>query len=86
MVSRFEYWTITKPTADKGKCLLDYGFGSSVIGENTISQSYLSIGNEVKFDINILRMLPQLDIGFRYSYGITPAVTRFELLLGTLNF
>lgn len=65
---------------------LDYGFGSSVIGENTISQSYLSIGNEVKFDINILRMLPQLDIGFRYSYGITPAVTRFELLLGTLNF
>jgi WD40-like Beta Propeller Repeat len=65
---------------------LDYGFGSSVIGENTISQSYLSIGNEVKFDINILRMLPQLDLGFRYSYGISPATTRFELLIGTLNF
>jgi hypothetical protein len=65
---------------------LDYGFGNSMFNTTPINQSYLSTGAEVKFDINILRMLPQLDIGFRYSYGISPAVTRFELLLGTLNF
>lgn len=65
---------------------IDYGFGSSMFNTTPINQSYLSTGAEVKFDINILRMLPQLDIGFRYSYGISPAVTRFELLLGTLNF
>lgn len=63
---------------------MDYGFGSTTINNDT--EAYLSTGAEVKFDINILRMLPQLDIGFRYSYGISPAVTRFELLLGTLNF
>jgi hypothetical protein len=65
---------------------MDYAFGSSVFNSNPINQQYLSTGAEVKFDINILRLLPQLDIGFRYSYGISPAVTRFELLLGTLNF
>jgi len=66
---------------------VDYGFGSTTIGtRDPDSASYLSTGAEVKFDINILRLLPQLDIGFRYSYGINPAVTRFEVLLGTLNF
>lgn len=65
---------------------LDYGYGSSVFNSTPINKQYLSTGAEVKFDINILRMLPQLDVGFRYSYGINPAVTRFELLLGTLNF
>lgn len=65
----------------------DYGFGSTTIGTRDPDiETYLSTGAEVKFDVNILRMLPQLDIGFRYSYGISPAVTRFELLLGTLNF
>ncbi len=66
---------------------LDYGFGSTTVGNNNPdTDSYLSTGAEVKFDVNILRMLPQLDIGFRYSYGISPAATRFEILLGTLNF
>lgn len=66
---------------------MDYGFGSTTISNRLPdTEAYLSAGAEVKFDINILRMLPQLDIGFRYSYGISPAVTRFELLLGTLNF
>lgn len=66
---------------------VDYGFGSTTLGaQQPRSATYLSTGAEVKFDINILRLLPQLDIGFRYSYGIDPAVTRFEVLLGTLNF
>jgi hypothetical protein len=65
---------------------LDYGFGSSRFNQRDVSQSYLSTGVEVKFDINVVRLLPQLDIGFRYSYGISPSTTRFEFLLGTLNF
>ncbi|MBL7873640.1 MAG: hypothetical protein JNM78_18625 [Cyclobacteriaceae bacterium] len=65
---------------------LDYGFGSSTINKQPVSRSYLSTGVEVKLDINILRLLPQLDIGFRYSYGISPSTTRFEFLIGTFNF
>lgn len=65
---------------------IDYGYGSSVLNQKPSSKSYLSTGGEVKFDINIFRQLPQLDIGFRYSYGINPATTRFEFLVGTLNF
>lgn len=65
---------------------IDYGYGSSVLNQKPSSKSYLSTGGEVKFDINIFRLLPQLDIGFRYSYGINPATTRFEFLVGTLNF
>jgi hypothetical protein len=61
---------------------LDYGFGSSA----NSSGSYTSAGTEVKFDINIMRFLPQLDIGFRYTIGISPSVTSFEFLLGTINF
>ncbi|HMR58227.1 MAG TPA: hypothetical protein PKC10_12955, partial [Cyclobacteriaceae bacterium] len=70
----------------RANAFLDYGFGSSMINTTPINQTYISTGAEVKFDINILRLLPQLDIGFRYSYGVKPADTRFELLLGTLNF
>jgi hypothetical protein len=50
------------------------------------THSYLSTGVEVKFDINIFRFLPELDLGFRYSYGIQPNARVFEFLLGTFNF
>jgi len=64
----------------------DYGFGSSLRYGEPISQDYVSTGAEVKFDINVLRLLPQFDIGFRYSYGIKPYASEFEILIGTLNF
>ncbi|MEQ1584794.1 MAG: hypothetical protein ABL895_02880 [Cyclobacteriaceae bacterium] len=70
----------------RANAFFDYGFGSSIINDAPTSKSYLSTGAEIKFDINIFRLLPQLDVGFRYSYGISPATTRFEFLLGTLNF
>lgn len=62
----------------------DYAFGESRLYSRT-SQSYLSVGGELKFDINVMRFLPQLDIGFRYSYGIDPKVTKYEFLIGTFN-
>jgi hypothetical protein len=64
---------------------MDYGFGRLGLF-NGNNQSYLSVGGEMKFDINILRLLPQMDIGFRYSYGISPSATKFEFLIGTFNF
>ncbi len=66
----------------RANLFFDYGFGSS----GTYAQSYSSTGAEVKFDINIMRFLPQFDIGFRYSYGISPSTTRYEVLIGTFNF
>lgn len=70
----------------RANAFLDYGFGSSTVNQQAFSESYLSTGVEVKFDINVIRLLPQLDLGFRYSYGISPSTSRFEFLLGTLNF
>ncbi|MBL7851447.1 MAG: PD40 domain-containing protein [Cyclobacteriaceae bacterium] len=64
----------------------DYGLGSSTFTGGTFSQKYTSVGTEVKVDLNIMRFLPQFNIGFRYSYGITPSVTRFEWLIGSFNF
>ena len=71
----------------RGNAFVDYGFGSSQFGNRQpISQTYLSVGGELKIDINILRFLPQFDIGIRYSYGIEPSASRFEFLLGTVGF
>ncbi len=59
----------------------DYGYGST-----TRTQTYMSAGVEVKFDINVMRLLPQFDIGFRYSVGLKPSTTLFEVLIGSINF
>jgi hypothetical protein len=64
---------------------MDYAFGSGRFG-TTDTQTYTSAGVEVKFDINVMRLLPQLDVGFRYSIGIQPSTTLFEILIGTINF
>jgi hypothetical protein len=61
---------------------VDYAFGQT----STMNKTYSSAGVEVKFDINVMRLLPQLDIGFRYSKGLTPSTSLFELLVGTINF
>jgi hypothetical protein len=63
---------------------VDYGFGIS--REFNLSKTYASVGAEAKLDINILRFLPQFDIGVRYSKGISPATSKFEVLVGTFNF
>ena len=71
----------------KGNAFVDYGFGSSFAGTaNARSQSYASVGGELKLDINVLRYLPQFEIGVRYSYGLEPSVTQVEFLLGLVNF
>ena len=64
---------------------LDYAYGSGRFG-STQTKTYTSAGVEVKFDINVMRLLPQLDVGFRYSVGIQPSTSLFEVLIGTINF
>ncbi|MBX2963601.1 MAG: hypothetical protein KF687_13905 [Cyclobacteriaceae bacterium] len=71
----------------RGNAFIDYGFGSSAFpNREPITQTYITVGAELKFDINILRLLQQFDIGVRYTYGIQPSATRFEFLLGNINF
>jgi len=36
--------------------------------------------------VNVMRLLPQLDVGFRYSIGLQPSTTLFEVLIGSINF
>ncbi|MDL5050953.1 hypothetical protein QQ054_33680 [Oscillatoria amoena NRMC-F 0135] len=72
----------------RGNAFIDYGFGTSKFGNNPpVSTTYLSVGGELKVDINVFRFLPQFDIGVRYSVGILPnSTTLFEFLFGTINF
>jgi hypothetical protein len=62
----------------------DYAYGQSKLF-NT-SQTYASTGVEVKFDFNIMRFLPQFNLGVRYSEGLNPSASKVELLIGTFNF
>lgn len=64
----------------------DYGFGQGGLNNPNITQTYMSTGIEVKVDVNVMRFLPQLDFGVRYSYGIKPATSLFEILIGSINF
>jgi hypothetical protein len=74
----------------------DYGQGvgrqyyyhdNGTVYSQDISETYQSAGVEVTFDINVMRLLPQLDIGFRFTKGISRKEdSPFEFLIGTLNF
>ncbi len=64
----------------------DYGYGKSVFTAGAVSQTYTTVGGELKMDLNVFRFLPQFNVGIRYSYGLTPAVTKFEVLIGSFNF
>jgi hypothetical protein len=70
----------------KATAFFDYSFGRSVFGSRISDQTYLSVGGELRFDVNVMRLLPQLEFGVRYSYGIDPSVTKFEFLIGSLPF
>jgi hypothetical protein len=49
-------------------------------------ENYHSIGGELTFDLNFFRFQPQLDLGVRYSYGVSHTFSNFELVIGTFNF
>lgn len=73
----------------RANAFLDYGFGANpdfATATNSGKKEYVSTGVEIKFDFNVMRFLPQFNIGFRYTYGIKPSVTTFELLVGSFVF
>lgn len=68
----------------RANVFFDYGYGESPLF--SMRQEYASAGIEAKLDINILRFLPQFDIGVRFTKGLKPSTTEVEMLLGTFNF
>ena len=71
----------------RANMFFDYGLGESPLFQS--SEEYSSVGVEARLDINILRFLPQFDIGVRFTKRLrpsTPDPTQFEVLFGTFNF
>lgn len=63
----------------------DYGYGEKAINTTIGYRYYTSAGFELLFDANFFRLLSQIAFGVRFSYGIHPATTRFDILLGSIN-
>lgn len=71
----------------KATLFYDYGFGKTdVVGYIPTQQSYNSTGIDLKFDLNVFRALPQLELGVRYVYLIDDQQPQFEFLIGSLGF
>ncbi len=68
----------------RGNAFIDYAYGQSKSFDR--SQAYTSVGGELKFDVNIFRFLPQLDLGIRYSYAVETGVGNVEFVLGNIGF
>ncbi|MFN8336896.1 MAG: hypothetical protein U0U09_17325 [Cyclobacteriaceae bacterium] len=70
----------------RGNVFYDYGFGKGTSFKPNLTQSYASVGGELRMDFNAMRFLPQLNVGVRYAYGLKTSVTKFEILIGLVNF
>jgi hypothetical protein len=68
----------------RGNAFIDYAYGSSPLFQN--SQQYTTVGGELKFDVNIMRFLPQWNFGVRYSYAVETQTPKVEFLMGTIGF
>jgi Tol biopolymer transport system component len=64
----------------------------NLFGERIISSKYTSFGAELTFDINIMRSLPELEIGARFVYANAvntfgvPAASKLEFIIGNISF
>jgi hypothetical protein len=68
----------------RGNAFIDYAYGQSK--SFGFSHTYTSIGGELKFDVNVMRFLPQLNFGFRYSYALETNTPKIEFILGSIGF
>ncbi|HYF69872.1 MAG TPA: hypothetical protein VD884_17140 [Ohtaekwangia sp.] len=64
----------------------DYAMGKYAYFSGGRNTTYHVVGGELTVDFNILRFLPQFNLGVRYSYGVSPSFTNVELIIGTFNF
>jgi len=64
----------------------------NVFDQRTITSQYTSFGAELTFDINVMRALPELEIGARFVYANAvntlgfPAASKIEFIIGNINF
>lgn len=73
----------------RGNIFFDYARGVSTFSSGSFSESYASVGGELRLDFNVMRFLPQFNIGLRYSYGLYPAASKanlFEVFIGGFSF
>lgn len=73
----------------RGNVFFDYARGESTFTGGTVSQVFASIGGELRLDFNVMRFLPQFNVGLRYSYGLSPSATKtnlFEVFIGGFSF
>lgn len=67
----------------------DFARGQTAGTNGTITVDYASIGGELRLDFNVMRFLPQFNVGVRYSYGLQPSTTKtnlFEVFIGGFSF
>lgn len=69
----------------RANLFFDLGYGQSDVTER-MSQLWSSTGVELRVDLNMMRFVPQFDIGVRYSRGLSPATSSMELLIGSFRF
>lgn len=67
----------------RGNAFADYGYGKSTLFG--FDREYTSVGGEVKFDFNFMRLLQQFNLGIRYSYRIELKSPAFELIIGNIG-
>lgn len=75
----------------KANLFFDYAHGTTRVPQaldpdGIDVREYASIGLEGKVDFNVFRTLPQFELGIRYTKGLKPSITEFELLIGAINF
>jgi hypothetical protein len=74
----------------RGNLFADFGYGNTyaLVNNNVelVYQNYQSVGFEGKIDFNFMRLLPQFEIGARWSYLPQLGTASFEILLGNFGF
>lgn len=76
----------------KAELFYDYGYGETDVENTTYgvksltSKQYYSTGVDLTFDFNVMRALPQLELGVRFVYLPDQQQSKFEFLIGSLGF
>lgn len=68
----------------RGNAFFDYAYGNSPLFG--VDRKYTSVGGELKFDFNVMRLLQQFNLGVRYAYPIETKSPVFELIIGNIGF
>ncbi len=68
----------------RGNAFFDYAYGQSKLFG--FDSAYSSVGGELKFDFNVMRLLQQFNLGVRYAYPFETKSPVIELIIGNIGF